>query len=623
MPLHPALPLLGALLLAPAMALAQQDIRPRRTMQPFASDSALVQYIAALARTPLARRSKLQEQAATPSAAEFSAKDESITNTQHAGVDEGGIVKLHGDHLVVLRRGRLFTVSVRDRDLRPVAMVDAYPPGAPPAEWYDEMLIAGDRVIVIGYSYRRGGTEVSLFAIDRRGGLRHLSTSHLRSNDYYSSRNYAARLVDGKLVFYTPLLVGYADPLVSLPAMREWRRGDDDGGRDGFERIAMPRRIYRPARSLEGNDQLTYHTITQCDVGGRRLECDATVVVGPFSRTFYVSPSAVYVWASPWSHRRAGAPRAPSMLFRLPLDGGAPSALTVTGAPIDQFSFLESEDGHVNVVVRPDGTGDWMWMTEWDRDEDGRLALLRVPLDRFDDGRGRARRTWYRPLPEPGAGVLHNRFVGRHLLYGSGNGWWNNGSDPGTVYVLPWRGGEVTPVALEHSVDRIEVMGQDAVVVGGSQGDLHFSGIRLGTRPALAQRYVVPDASQGETRSHGFFYRAEDERTGILGLPVRGAGRPGWEHLVHGSASVVFLRNEGRRFARLGELAAGDVSDADDGCKASCVDWYGNARPIFFRGRIIALLGYELVEGAVRGGELREVQRTSFAPAARVATGWE
>src|SRR4051795_8766341 len=30
-----------------------------------------------------------------------SAKDESITNVQQAGVDEGGIVKLHGDQLVV------------------------------------------------------------------------------------------------------------------------------------------------------------------------------------------------------------------------------------------------------------------------------------------------------------------------------------------------------------------------------------------------------------------------------------------------------------------------------------------------------------------------------------------
>jgi uncharacterized secreted protein with C-terminal beta-propeller domain len=35
-----------------------------------------------------------------------------ITNVQTAGVDEGGIVKRAGDFLVVLRRGRLFTVRV-------------------------------------------------------------------------------------------------------------------------------------------------------------------------------------------------------------------------------------------------------------------------------------------------------------------------------------------------------------------------------------------------------------------------------------------------------------------------------------------------------------------------------
>jgi hypothetical protein len=38
--------------------------------------------------------------------------DESITNNQHAEVDEGDIVKLHGEHLIVLRRGRLFTLSL-------------------------------------------------------------------------------------------------------------------------------------------------------------------------------------------------------------------------------------------------------------------------------------------------------------------------------------------------------------------------------------------------------------------------------------------------------------------------------------------------------------------------------
>lgn len=59
-----------------------------------------------------------------------SAKDgeDSITNNQHAGVDEGGIVKVHGDHLVVLRRGRLFTIKVGGDALRPIATVDAFGP---------------------------------------------------------------------------------------------------------------------------------------------------------------------------------------------------------------------------------------------------------------------------------------------------------------------------------------------------------------------------------------------------------------------------------------------------------------------------------------------------------------
>jgi hypothetical protein len=58
------------------------------------------------------------------------------------------------------------------------------------------------------------------------------------------------------------------------------------------------------------------------------------------------------------------------------------------------------------------------------------------------------------------------------------------------------------------------------------------------------------------------------------------------------------------------------VAPVADGCKASCVDWYGNARPIFLRGRVLALLGYELVEGAVDGAGMWELRRASFAPEA-------
>ena len=68
-----------------------------------------------------------------------------ITNNQVAGVDEGGIVKARGDILVVLRRGRLFTVSTAGGGMRPVAAIDAFAPGADPSgDWYDEMLVSGD-----------------------------------------------------------------------------------------------------------------------------------------------------------------------------------------------------------------------------------------------------------------------------------------------------------------------------------------------------------------------------------------------------------------------------------------------------------------------------------------------
>jgi len=94
--------------------------------------------------------------------------DESITNVQHAGVDEGGIVKLHGDHLVVLHRGRLVTVAMGGDALSPISSVDAFAREMDPhGTWYDEMPASEDAIVVIGYSYQRGGTEIGLLHIDQ------------------------------------------------------------------------------------------------------------------------------------------------------------------------------------------------------------------------------------------------------------------------------------------------------------------------------------------------------------------------------------------------------------------------------------------------------------------------
>ena len=55
-------------------------------------------------------------------------EDVAITNTQVAGVDEGGIVKATREFLVILRRGRVHVVRHGDNTLETVSSIDAFPP---------------------------------------------------------------------------------------------------------------------------------------------------------------------------------------------------------------------------------------------------------------------------------------------------------------------------------------------------------------------------------------------------------------------------------------------------------------------------------------------------------------
>src|ERR1051326_4489780 len=212
------------------------------------------------------------------------AQADSVTNVQVAGVDEGGIVKVHGNHLVMLRRGRLFTVAIGDGALEPVSAVDAYAPDVDPSgTWYDEMLVSGDTIAVIGYSYSRGGTEVNLFQIDSAGHLSYKSTYHLRSNDYYSSRNYASRLFGNKLIFYSPLYINPAaqDPFSTFPAVRKWHKGAQTSE---FKQIVSAPQIYRPERPIMADYETALHTVTVCDLARGEFDCKATSVIGPAGR---------------------------------------------------------------------------------------------------------------------------------------------------------------------------------------------------------------------------------------------------------------------------------------------------------------------------------------------------
>ena len=539
-----------------------------------------------------------------------------ITNNQEAGVDEGGIVKNYRDMLVILRRGRVFTVSLADGGMRPIDSIDAFPPGVSGrGDWYDEMLVSGDRVIVIGYSYARGGTEVNRFRISPTGQLRFEDAYHLRSNDYYSSRNYASRLIGNRLVYYTPLYLGRGrDPLDALPAVRRWQR---DGSARAFRPVADARRVYIAPRLRDDRDAPieAMHSVMSCDLTAPELDCDATAVLGPSSRTFYVSGEAVYLWIADGYRRGRDRRPASAFIYRLPLDGSRPSAIAARGMPVDQFSFREdSADGRLNILVRAAGGGDAMWRPERTA---GDVALLQVPIARFGDGSEEAPESLYRDLPRPEGSSYNfqNRFVGNHILYGGGR---FGSGESGAIYAAEVRGGGAWELPLTHAVERIEVLGNDALVVGARGADLGFTAVELrGRRPNLGDFYVQRGSAQGENRSHAFFYNPDSGSggaSGTLGLPVSRAVDPSYRRFFGSAAAMLFLRREDSRFSPAGELEAQPAGTVDDACQASCVDWYGNARPIFLRGRVFALLGYELVEGRLQRGRIGEVRRVNFSP---------
>lgn len=595
---------------------ASELIPVKKTMKAFGSEQELVRYFRELAEK--SRRGRLEEKlvandsagsvnfaAAEPALAK--AEAESVTNTQHAGVDEGGIVKVHGDHLVVLRRGRLFTVAIGDGALKPISNIDAFGPDIDPAgTWYDEMLVANDMVYVIGYSYQRGGTEIGLFNITADGLLTYQSTYHLRSNDYYSSRNYASRLIGDKLIFYAPQYLYGDDPLQWFPAIRRWHKGATAGE---FQRILPATRVYRPESEVSNSYGMALHTVTVCGLEKGSFGCQATSVIGPPGHVFYVSPDSVYVWASMWGGKEQNR----SIVFRLPLDGSGPSALRASGSPVDQFSFLQSEDQYLNVLVQSRANGDGMWRAEVAA---GDVALMRIPISSFSDGRDVVPSSSYRALPKPEDYGFQNRFVGRYLIYGTGSGWGypKENVEKWNLFIVDWTRGNSHQLKLAHGVDRIEQMGTDAVIVGTDGKDLHFSGLRLDQWPEIVSRYTRKEASQGELRSHGFFYKPDGDDSGMLGLPISVPGRAGYRHLFENSAAILFLRNDSLQFREIGELGSQPERALDDRCRASCVDWYGNARPLFLRGRVFALLGYEIVEGRLDDGRMHELRRVNYAP---------
>lgn len=583
----------------------------------------------------------------------------SITNNQKAGVDEGDIVKRIGDHLVILQDGRLFSVDLGDSigAMRVSGRTNVYTNPDDDA-WYDEMVVNGDLIAVLGYSYTRDASEITVFRL-REGAFDLIDKFFINSEDYYDEDNYATRLIGDDLILYTPIDLYWAARNGAVPEWPVIRRAADydaDGEprETGGRPLLSATDIYKPVQTTL---RPVLHAVTVCPLGGRsRSPCRTRGVIGSWDREYFVSDKAAYLWLEDSGHdaaalisKRGGCEKLTdaerrglhSLAFQIPHSGRAAGFIRVSGDPFDQYSLDTSEKEFralLSDVIPAQCNND---AAPWS-DVDYETAYFTTPLRSFTPFGKRPPAERYIKTPDPGYDA-ENRFTETHVVYGARSDWTSYPPEPGdgpqsanVVAVSVEAPRDYVEITAPHGVIRVERAG-DAIVLTGyrDSAGLSVSTVDLRGTPRLAGTAVLAGRYETEGRSHAFNSLVGEDGSGLMGLPTATlageAGRWWWRS---GSSDVSFLeidnalapKDAGSLNATPAPNRRADYDDFDDfaspepapgayQCEVSCIDWYGNSRPIFIGDRVFALTGFELIEGAAKDGRIIEIARIDVTKA--------
>jgi len=553
------------------------------------------------------------------------ADNEVITNNQEEGVDEGGIVKNIGDHLMVLRKGRLFAVDISEAPRQSDSARVALDEDLNDQVWYDEMLVRGRDIYVVGYryvaklededgpfifdtySYGRGTTEIAHFYLEEDGKLSRMETQFFESMDYYSGTNYTSRMIGDKLIFYIPVTTNN-DGRGSLPRMLEYQG-------DGRFRRGAAIYTHDDVVDSSSNNSGYYgggyaHALVTCPIeDGVTGDCTAKALEGGWAQSRYVTRDDVYLWMG-------------DAVYAMSLEDGEISKHAVRGNPLDQFSFKMMDD-ELKVVVN---SGGYSYYYDSRDNEPARVELLSLDREDFNQEGGQEieSRVLVQADRDDYLWVNKNRFADDVLLLGyydqRGR---NDGSN--VVHIVDLANDTERVIDLgDESLTRIEPMkGVGALLVSsrweqsrtrwgrrrifGYDSFMNLRVIRLDEgNITIANRKEYKGAQEGEWRSHGFFFKPA-KTGGTFGLPIMGDRRfSGW--WGDGVSNIAFFDVSGEgKLANKGVVSSS--RDAEGKCETSCIDWYGNTRPIFLRDRIFALMGSEVVEVSLDGSSAKELNR--------------
>ena len=559
------------------------------------------------------RSAPMQDSAISLSAFSGDIADMSITNVQEAGVDEGDIIKLIGRYLVVLQDGRLFSIDLgaEEGELIYLDRINIYR-STESQIWYDELLVVGNHLVVLGFDYENSQSEIATFSINPDGTFQRRAAYYVQSNDYFTWDNYASRMVDGRLVFYTsmPLYEFDEDEKVAMPHVRLW---EPDDGYSEWQPLFQPEELYWP---LQITVSPVAHVVSNCSINSEDgVSCRSAGIVGSEYLEFYVSSEHFYLWLgndwwdwSDWDCDMAdtNAPY-PSMLYRVAHADSSVQAVRTYGMPHNQFA-LDARDSTFHALVA------------WDPDEcqeadDTLMRFGSIEMREFSRRPRLASVYDYVSVPGVAGYDVHARYGEEHLVYTYASGWWSRKDAVSAATIVPIESPErARRWPLPHTGDRLEVLGQHMISVGTAEGDLLKLTMVDLHKETLGMTLTYANYRESEGRSHAFNSMVRNGE-GILGLPTydivearaRWAARD-WRSVP---SDITFATvSNGLELSAAGQLnPLQQETAAGYECEVSCVDWYGNARAVFIGNRVFGLSGTELMEGKLADGVIQDVHR--------------
>ena len=538
------------------------------------------------------------------------ADGDAIGNNQVARVDEGDLVKKLGNRLIVLRQGHLLVVELVAQgrpDLRLVESVLIADDEDARGTWYDEMIAAGGRVVLLGFNPRHRVAELNVLDLGPDGRLQRRARHWLPSQDYYDDTNYGARFVGEEL-----LLTFSFELDMALRRWPEARRRDVPDA--AAYPLLAPEDVHVP---LAVGEDPSLHAILRCPIASLdqpRLACRATAVVGSARKQFYATPRAAYLalaeqpWrtALDWRHEADELTAADrddlqstgyTLVYRLPLDGGALDVAQAEGVlDAAQFGFHEAREGLYLLTERRFGGDALLQLIApgafGPRPAGNAQRLARLPVEAHD-------RPWRLTRFAHGAVWLTNT---RH----------DEDGEPIESLLLrqPLAGGLPQQARFPHGIDRLDPFGPWMLLSGVSREGVQQLHALQGTRvePAGSWSTTLPDHYVSEDRSHAF-NAAPAGAAWHLGLPVVSKPLVDADTWPWPPSDLAFFAVDA---AGLRMLGVSDMPDDTSSCEDEvCEEWYGNARLFFIGSRTFALSGDWLREVVLspRGvSTLREVQ---------------